>query len=259
MYWIMQENIFNEKAYDVVIETLKRLGIPYSQHKVVPFIGELTPEPKLETSNAICIGSYAMRHYAQKHNIYPGVFDLEPYNFEVQLAHWGEEMLNADSVVSRFEDAVFSQFEMFIRPIEDSKIFAGTIMNRPEFINWQDQVCQLHLDFGSALNNDSIVQVSPVKQIYSEHRFWIVKGNIVTASTYKRGNKVIYIPNPDDIFYNYVHDRLQEWQPLDAFVIDVADTDQGIKIVEINTINSCGFYAADINKLISTLDGEFTV
>lgn len=257
MHWILQNNIFNEDAYDVLVQTLQRFDIPLSIHKVIPFVGELLPEPELASANAICMGSYSMRHWANKHGLVPGVFDLEPFTFEVQLAHWGQHMLNAGAVVSRFEDARLHEEEMFVRPIEDSKVFAGRVMEREEFRAWQKQVCVLKLDFGSSLHNDTLVQVCPIKKIYSEHRFWIVKGQIVTASTYKRGNRVVYLPDPDEIYYEYVRERIAEWQPHDAFVIDVADTSEGLKVVEINTLNSCGFYACDIQKLVMALEEGF--
>lgn len=257
MHWILQNNIFNEDAYNTLEETLQRFNIPYSVHKVIPFVGDLLPEPNLTTNNAICMGSYSMRHWARKAGVTPGVFDLEPFNFEVQLAHWGEHMLNAGAVVDRFEDARFTEEEMFIRPIEDSKVFAGRVMEREDFRSWQKQVCVLKLDFGSSLHNDTLVQVCPLKKIYSEHRFWIVNGKIATASTYKQGSRVVYIPNPDEVYHEYVRARIAEWQPHVAFVIDVADTDAGIKIVEINTLNSCGFYACDMQKLVMALEDGF--
>lgn len=64
MHWILQNNIFNEDAYTVLEETLQRFGVPYSVHKVVPFVGDLLPEPELTTNNVICMGSYSMRHWA---------------------------------------------------------------------------------------------------------------------------------------------------------------------------------------------------
>ena len=43
MHWILQNNIFNEAAFDTLVATLERFNIPYSIHKVIPFIGELEP------------------------------------------------------------------------------------------------------------------------------------------------------------------------------------------------------------------------
>jgi hypothetical protein len=261
MHWILQNNLFNEDAYHVLLDTLVRFNIPHSIHKVIPFIGELTPEVELDTSNVICMGSYSLRHSAKKFGWTPGVFDLEPMDFREQLARWGEHMLNYDSVISRFEDADLStKNPHFVRPIHDSKVFAGRVYEYDEFWHWKRNVCVLNLDYGDSLNNDTLVQVVPPKNIFSEHRFWVVKGEIVTSSTYKLGHKVIYQPLPtDSIFEVYVKERISEWQPHDAFVIDVCDTEDGLKIVEINTLNSCGFYACDMQKLVMALENSFSV
>jgi hypothetical protein len=44
------------------------------------------------------------------------------------------------------------------------------------------------------------------------------------------------------------------WNPHRAFVIDVCDTPDGIKIVEINTINAAGFYAGNVTELVMALE-----
>lgn len=259
MHWILQNNLFNEDAYGVLLETLERFGIPHSVHKVVPFVGELHPEPELDTTNVICMGSYSMRHAAKKNDWYPGVFDLEPFDFTVQLAHWGEHMLNHGAVVCRFEDANFDDELMFIRPILDSKSFAGRVFDRDEFYTWKRKVCVLEEDYGDSLTKNTMIQLCKPKKIYSEHRFWVVKGKIVTSSTYKLGNAVIYQSLPEDsMFQKFAEERIAEWQPHEAFVIDIADTSEGLKVVEINTINSCGFYACDMQKLVMAFETNFS-
>jgi len=280
MHWILQNNLFNESAYQELLSTLERFNIPHSVHKVIPFIGELTPEPgqlipcqpKMSSEticeygtkgciahhkNVICMGSYSLRHSADKYGWTPGVFDLEPFDFRVQLEKWGEHMLNHDSVVCRFEDA-YILTPAFIRPIHDSKTFAGKIMDKQEFEEWQVKVCLLKEDYGTTLDRDTLIQVGVPKKIFSEHRFWVVKGKIVTSSTYKLGRTVIYQPLPaDSMFQKFAEERIAEWQPHEAFVIDIADTEEGLKVVEINTLNSCGFYACDMQKLVMALEDAF--
>lgn len=256
MHWILQNNLFNEDAYQVLLDTLERMELPYSIHKVIPFVGELVPEPELSHYNAICMGSYSLRHAANKYHWEPGVFDLEAENFTVQLQHWGDHMLNADAQVCAFKDAVIEEMA-FVRPIEDSKVFAGKVFDAKDFHDWQIKVCVLEEDYGNSLTKDTLIQVCKPKVIFAEYRFWIVKGKIVTKSLYKRGDKVIYSSDVDERFDEYVKLRVKEWEPHEAFVIDVCDTDDGIKIVEINTLNSCGFYAADIPKLVDALEYAF--
>ncbi len=242
-----------------MIETLERFGIAHSIHKVVPFVGELLPEPQLAHSNVICFGSYSMRHAARRYGWRPGVFDLFDQDFTQQLTHWGSHMLNAGSMICAFKDAVMSAPQMFVRPVNDSKYFAGRVFDTTEFSAWQKQVCELGLDYGNSLTPDTLVQLALPQRIFAEYRYWIVKGEIVTRSLYKRGDRVIYSDEVDERFDRYVEARLAEWLPLETFVLDVCDTENGLRIVEINTLNSSGFYAADVQKLVLALQAAYSV
>lgn len=260
MHWILQNNLFNEQAYQTLVDTLERMEIPYTIHKVIPFVGELVPAPEPESTNVICMGSYSLRHSAVKYDWEPGVFDLEYADFQMQREKWGEHMLNFDSRVVPFKDVDFDDELMFLRPTQDSKVFAGKVFTKEEFYEWKHKVVDLEEDFGNSLTKDTLIQVTPPKVIWAEYRFWVVKEKIVTASLYKRGRQVIYKQvskheRPD--LFDYVNARINEWEPHDAFVIDVCETPDGLKIVEINTLNSCGFYDADIPALVDALEEAF--
>jgi hypothetical protein len=258
MHWVLQENLFNEKQYSTMLETLERFNIPYSVHKVIPFVGELLPELVLDHKNVICMGSYSMRHCAKKNAWIPGVFDLFEQDFEKQKQHWGQHMLNYNSVVGKFKDIKFTIEDMFVKPINDSKVFAGHVFSKIEFEDWQQRVCELGEDNGSSLNPDTIVQACEPLMIYSEYRFWVVKHEIVTKSMYKQGDRVIYSPKVDERFSEFVESRISEWSPHETFVIDVCETEDGIKIVEINTLNSSGFYEGDVQKLVMKLQESYS-
>jgi hypothetical protein len=265
MHWVLSGNIFNESAWEAMLATLDRFEIPFSEHKVIPFVGELLPDPPadLNGGNVIVIGPYSMRHIAKSKGWFPGSFDLEPFDFAIQRERWGEHMLNYDSQVVAFRDAVWPEDELrFVRPINDSKNFAGRVYDWNEFSWWQKSVCALGEDYGDSLSGATMIQTCSPKKIFAEYRCWVIKGEIVTISMYKLGERVIYknwdLVGPDDPVRPYAQARVNEWQPLDSFVIDVCETEDGFKIVEINTINSCGFYACDMQKLIMTLQEEFS-
>lgn len=40
----MQQDIFKEEGWKSMVETLERFNLPYSVHKVVPFVGEIMPD-----------------------------------------------------------------------------------------------------------------------------------------------------------------------------------------------------------------------
>ena len=258
MHWVLQNNIFRESAYDSLIDTLKRLDIPHSEHRIIPFIGEITEPPQLSHNNVICMGSYSMRHYAAKMGWNPGVFDLEPFDFTKQLEHWGDHMLNADSVVGCFGDAETDSELFFIRPILDSKSFSGSVMSREQFYDWKHKVIDIGEDTGSTVDANTMIQIAPLKEIYTEHRFWVVDGRVITGSTYKLGSRVTYHPVLDQHLFDYVNARIAEWMPLRTFCIDIAYTPDGLKVIEINTLNSSGFYAADMQKLVEALQTAYS-
>jgi hypothetical protein len=139
MHWILQENLFRENEWDNLVGALTRFNIPFSVHKVIPFIGELVPQPEPLQPNVVCFGSYSMRHSAKKFGWTPGVFDLFHQNFVLQKYHWGELMLNYDSQVVPFKHAWLNE-PSFVRPIDDSKYFACAVIDPDEFNEWSHKV-----------------------------------------------------------------------------------------------------------------------
>lgn len=237
-----------------MVDTLDRFGIPYSVHKVIPFVGDLEPEPQPASNEVICMGSYSMRHYAKKRGWDPGVFDLEPFDFEIQRGHWGDAMLNADSVVAAFADVRF-EGERFIRPVDDTKAFTGAVFDADEFAEWQHRVVALGEDIGSSLTGRTKVQVSAPKAIQQEVRCWVIESKVITASIYRIGQRVLYSDAVESRFVTFAEELAGKWSPLKAYCLDVCETEDGVRVVEINTINSAGYYAADMQKLVLSLDG----
>ena len=263
MHWILQENMFREPEWDNFISALDRLGLPYSEHRVIPFVGELVPPAEPKDKKVICFGSYGLRHEAKRQGWNPGVYDLEPITFPIQLQHWGKEMLNHDSQIVEFMNIKIDDLA-FIRPIDDSKHFAGNVFDPDEISKWQENLRKLGTGFdGSSLTPYTLCQVSSPKKIYSEYRYWIINRQVITRCMYKRGDRVIYSQDVDRRFDEYVNKIfggilmipvLQLWMPHRAFVFDICETEEGIKIVEINTINSAGLYAAHVVDIISALE-----
>ncbi|WP_338845378.1 ATP-grasp domain-containing protein [Massilia sp. W12] len=257
MHWILQNNLFHETGWQALRDALQRFDLPFSEHKVIPFVGELLPPPQVTHQNVICFGAYSMRHVARRFGWNPGVFDLAGYEFDTQRAHWGAHMLNADSQVQAIGEADFFADELFLRPVDDSKGFAGQVMTREAFETWRETLRQAGELDPSGLNLQSLIQLARPKKVYAEFRFWIVKGEIITQSMYKRGSVVQYAPLADQRLHAFVRQMIALWLPLETLVLDVCDTAEGIKIVEINTMNAAGFYAADMQKLVLALHAAY--
>jgi len=163
-------------------------------------------------------------------------------------------MLNADSEIVPFGNARWVG-EMFVRPVHDSKVFTGRVFSADEFSAWQAQVKALGDDADTSLRPETLIQVTAPKKIHQEVRCWVVQGRVVTASLYRVGGEVRYSDVVEPRLIAFADQLAAIWSPEKAFCLDVCTTPDGLRIVEINTINSAGFYAADVQKLVMALDG----
>lgn len=252
MHWVIQKDIHREEGFYNLISALQGFGKTFSIHRVAPFVGAIDPMIRTDR-NVICIGSYSMRHVAKKKRWSPGVFDLCEVPFDKQRFHWGQAMLNWDACQTQFQCVSLTE-RSFVRPVDDSKVFPGKLFEPQEFEEWQEKVVKLKEDTGTSLTPDTDVIVSRVKNIYQEARLWVVKGKVVTQSLYKRGSKVVYDEDVDAFLVDFGKKMVEVYCPKKAFCLDVCETPEGPKIVEINTLNSAGFYAADMQKLVYALE-----
>ena len=263
MLWILQKNLFNEKRYITLVETLERMNIPRLLVKPLPFTSRLIPddwdltlqtpledipEPLVPEGPKWVMGTYTLARIAQERGWWPGSF-LENLNYLDW--QWSDNyLLNPNAYVTTPKKAQLPEGDFFCRPLADSKVFSGGIFNRAGFIEWRDS---LPVD-GEACPSTQIL-IAPVKEIYTETRFWIVNGRIVTGSEYKRGGYTYYTSSVDPGAYNFTEQAIYQWTPNQAFVIDIAYTSEGYKIIEVNNMNSAGLYEANVGKLIEAIEG----
>ena len=106
----------------------------------------------------------------------------------------------------------------FIRPVEDSKTFSGTVYDWVTFEAWRKEV--LNSKYQNRLNHDTQIMMSPLKKIYREARFFVVDIALTDAE------------EDEGKFSEF------NWN----------------KIIEINTFNSSGFYACDIEKIVMAVE-----
>ncbi|PPD55552.1 MAG: hypothetical protein CTY12_00820 [Methylotenera sp.] len=264
MHWVIQDGFFNETGMNDLVDLLARFEIPHTIVKVVPFVGEIIPDLELD-GNVICFGSYSMRHTAKKKNWYPGVFDLEDVCERLYTTDnkWTPHFLNNDSYQCRFDEVGLYADHMgydlfFMRPVSDSKVFAGNVFEIGEYWDWRKRVVDLEEDDGTSLRAGTEVMVSRPKNIQSEYRLFVVNDRIVTASQYKINDRVQYSKLVDDDILKFGQQLINEQHLADAYCLDLCRASDSIKIVEVNTINSAGFYHARVNDLIIAFEDMFT-
>lgn len=262
MQWLLQEFEDTRK----LAEALDRLGISYTWHKVVPFVGALIPKPTVtDRGSVVMFGAYSLWKYAEAEGYWPGVFKLRPF---VQEQAWHPYLLNgADALFLTLRDIperlapemlANDGKEWFLRPVDDSKEEPGNVKSTGEIIRMAERVLALDEDEipGGSLRHDTLLMLTEPVRILREWRLWVVKGRIVTHSLYREGLRVVYRHEIDDDALEFAQ-RMVDLNPgyAPAYVIDICRTDEGLKLLETNSINAAGFYAADLLKLAAAIDG----
>jgi len=261
MHWLLQFEMEQGNVEEILLEAMEELELPHTIIKVVPFSHELVPEPEV-TGKVTCYGGTTLREISQARGWSPGFYwDDDTFTFQAWREHWGSELLNPTSVVCRFEDVPLQSDRFFIRPCDSDKTFTGTTLEWCDYLDWRKEVLAGEVSQRCAtLTADTLVAVAPYCDIAQECRFFIADSKIVTGSFYKSLSWSKRIPFYGTPWYaedmeKYVQNRIAEWQPHKAFVLDIARLlDGSCKIIEVNTYNCSGLYACDPKKMVMALE-----
>lgn len=253
MYYIIQENTFREENYDVLVKTLDRFYLPYEIVKVRPFIEDF--EFKTDRKDIFCFGSVKMSRVAKKYNWVPGSLLNENHDYRIYSKYYKENLLNYDSKIQKFGDDIDDDY-FFARPCEDTKTFTGKVFSNQKWIDFKEEFYKTGQE--TSLNDETEIQVSSVKNITKEFRFWIVGNDVVTGSLYRMGNWVNYSSIVDDGALNFCKEMTKIYNLADAYVMDICEVlindKPEYKIIECGCINSAGFYKANMTKLIEKIE-----
>lgn len=250
MHWVIQQSIFKPGNYQLLAGALDRFGIGYTSVAIPNGTVELTPDLSLDGKVYVC-GAIKLARIARDKGWVPGSFLNENFKFDIWLDKLGPELLNADvacGTLANVNPGQLSRF--FIRPLEDNKAFDGMLMDAEMLAEWRRDPAKCGLQ-------DMEVIVSPVKQIYREYRLFVVKHEVVTGSVYRIGGRAEISTDVEDYVLDYARSVIGQWAPAESFVVDICLTEQGLKVIEFNNINSSGFYACDVAKYVDAIQSGY--
>jgi hypothetical protein len=256
MFWVIQSNLFKEESFSGLLDALVKSNTGYAL--VNTFESDMTPSINPE-GPVYVTGSTSIKQVARNKGwLY---FD-DNLNLELLLQKYGSYMLNTDAICGQLKDIEHVWDEFHIRPVMDDKAFAGEVTNWPEFVEWRERISKMDCDNSiTTLRVTDRVVMSSVKNIKYEYRIFVVDGKVVTGSLYRDNGELRYL-NIDDqgqlehVFIKcFVEDMVKIWCPNKAFAMDIADTgEEGFKIIEINSLNSSGFYKCDPLKYVAAIN-----
>lgn len=157
-------------------------------------------------------------------------------------------LLNSDARYidyNRIKDYEFTK-ETFIKPSRDLKSFNGGIIYTGETV--QNYIART--GYSSPNIETEKIAVSDIKEIHEEYRFFMHKNQILGCSRYMLNSKV----EPSDFVPEEIKECAIEYSklynPAELYVMDLATTPEGTKIVEYNCWNASGFYHSNIRDII---------
>ena len=265
MHWLLQHNLSTDEQrqrFVDALDSLKPLGATWSFIKLIPFISNVEPDDDYTGKKVFALGSTSLIAGATKRKWNPGVcFNPETFRYEAWLKGFGaDNMLNGDGVVQKFGDDVSKVFgdRTFIRPCEDLKAFTGCVVSIADLKDWQKRIAAGEISTCAALltSETPIVLASP-KFIYREWRFFVVGSKVITGSQYRDVYGLRLDADVDGDVVKFAQKMVNKWQPADCFVVDIAATQSGLKVIEINCFNGSGVYACDVEKAFAAVENFY--
>ncbi len=270
MFWILERNLYSEANFASLVNALERLDCQYEIVKRIPFINTLVPDISLPDNikHVFVCGSTGMGEVVKQKGWFPGYFD-ENLDYELVMQHFGRWCLNHRGQVTTLRKAsdlpILRGGPFFARPVSDKKSFAGTVFDAADFAEWRSKVLQLEIDNTmeenslTTLKPDDRIVLAPLTNIYQEYRFFVVDQQVVTGSMYKLGSRVISSIEVPERISAFAQRMADHWSPNRAYCLDIAVTDDDeefgdMKVIEINALNSAGFYACDMLKFVTAVN-----
>lgn len=257
MFFLIQKNIFLDPDHYKVFEALDELKIEYDTINILPNATEI--EYETSRKDVFVYGSVTIARLAkQKTNWKPGSFYGGNHLYEAYSKFYGENLLNSQAKVYKISDKIpwIEGKTQFIKPFEEAKIFTGKVFTESE---WKDFVFEALKSTNNRIDENALVQVSETKKTLKEARIWIVGGEIIDGGYYKFSDEVSFEANVSIEGLEFAKQMIALHNLENAFVMDICLTDEGWKIVEINCINSSGFYPnTNVRSIIKALNIYFS-
>jgi hypothetical protein len=248
--WLLQSNHPNLSTIREITSILRDQGNAVHMAVLKGRSSELPDLSMLDPSESVvCYGpSFVPRAFDHTH-LNPGIFfDPATFRWSAFGAAWGGMMLSAGRVVPAVAAPDMVGGRAFVRPDEDSKAFDGGLFDAKSMAETIDLALMRGL-----LQPDTPVVVADPVRVDAEWRTFVVGGEVVAASSYRRdgaGDINLHVPHA---VIDMAFEAAELWMPADVFCLDIALSGDRYGIVEANCFNASRFYGADAAAVLAAV------
>lgn len=256
--WLIEANVDGLPAEAVQAE-VRRQGMKGQVVKYLPAL----PAPKdIAGSESVpmdaCVvfrGTLTlMRHIQATRRWRPGGWCPFPsLACSAYYAYYGPFLLNRDYTVLpvaeavRLADSLFARHGsgglVFVRPDSVEKSFTGTLADRFSFTRTIS---------ATALDPTALILVARPRRLSREWRLVIAGDKAIAGSQYRTdGGVEVTAGCPDEVvaFAATVLETV-DWRPAPLFIMDVCDSEDGLRLLELNSFGCSGHYLADLATVV---------
>jgi hypothetical protein len=253
---VIQNNLGSSGEAERLVTAASAAGATVQLVKVIPFSDELPDVPREVPT--IFYGAVNFINNVWKSGRWSPAawYSNNAFSYDNYLARYDTEMLNSDGRILTMEQFGLEKHDQdtlfFVRPIRDLKEFAGEIMTFGDYAGWFDGISH----GGFTITPDCPILVAEPKRIVEEYRLFVVEGEVVAWTRYKKGDRFARLnvtsDVPSDVLL-YGERQARRYSPAPVFVMDVGYTQDGLKIIELGSFNSAGLYAAKEADIVEAI------
>jgi hypothetical protein len=261
--WLIQKGYDDEQA-DRFISAINLIGEEYAAVKYIPFGNEYKPlnDVKLKEDDLVLfIGTIQMYKFLHKTTRWKlGWTNFEILKCHVYYDYFGRYLIDPDYRMLPLREVIRRRQELyafkggmnrqiFIRPDDNAKSFNGEVVDESKLDEWFRYATYNTTDF------HSVCVVASVATLKAEWRLVIADRKVIAGSRYRLEGSVEWAPGyPQGVadFAEMIANEV-EWQPHAVYCMDIADTEKGYKLIEIGSVNTCGFYECDLRPVVQKM------
>ncbi len=257
--WVVQKNLTNKETLDKLEEACKNIGVGHVELEVIPFTNKLPEFPKEKFSTFYGSTTLNQLIYEDK-ELKRGLFyDDRTFSMDNYFSKWGVHMLNFGAKITTFETLIhLPQYKpddlLFIRPDGDTKSFIGEVKEYKAIQKWYESLLVYE---NANLNLKTKIIVGNAYNIDEEWRLWVVKGNIVASSRYRKNFRLAKQAGCPKEIKQFAESMCKRYMPHDVFVMDIGTNDNTPYIIECGCVNAAGFYNADVSEVVYNVSNYF--
>lgn len=188
---------------------------------------------------------------AETHNLYPTIY---------MVKYPAGAFLNENYVYAPIKQVIrdyeffykiFNTDQLFVKDVEAFKRFSAKVLKREEIADYLSLYADTH-----HIDDQSLVLIGGIKNIFSEHRFVIVNSKVIAHSTYRyAGITDIRIDVPKEAL-DFATEMAKIWSPCACYTMDIAMSDGKPKILELNSFSCAGLYACDLDSVVNEVSKQ---